>query len=68
MKTMLNYVGIKTQDTSMPTAAPSTSTTSDYNPTSYSAPSSSYSQQSNLGMATGVHYIPPRDIQNRKAL
>jgi histidine ammonia-lyase len=74
MKTMMNYVGIKTQDTSMPTtaasASASASTTSDYNPASYSSPSTSYNQQShsNMGMASGVHYMPPRDIQNRKAL
>ncbi|KAI8370038.1 transmembrane adaptor Erv26-domain-containing protein [Choanephora cucurbitarum] len=50
MKTLLSSMGIKTQE-SMPTS----NTTSDYNPT----PSSS-------SMTSGIHYMPPRDIQNRK--
>lgn len=65
MKTLMNTIGIKTQDTSMPTtAAPQ-----DFNSTSYTppAPPSSYGQSS-VGTASGIHYSPSRDIQNRKAL
>jgi hypothetical protein len=58
LKTLLNTVGIKTQDTTMPTTAPTT------NFDSYSPP-----PPSNIGMASGLHYSTPnRDIQNRKAL
>lgn len=65
LKTLLNTVGIKTQDSTMPTTAPSTSTAASFNTpmdTSYTPP------PSNLGMASGIHYSPNRDIQNRKAL
>ncbi|CAO3647714.1 unnamed protein product [Mucor fragilis] len=65
MKTLLSTIGIKTQDTSMPTtAAPQ-----GFNSTSYTppAPPSSYGQPS-MGTASGIHYSPSRDIQNRKAL
>lgn len=66
MKTLLSTIGIKTQDTSMPTtAAPH----QDFNSTSYTppAPPSSYGPSS-MGTASGIHYSPARDIQNRKAL
>ena len=56
MKTMLSYVGIKSQDSlsSVNYASPAPPSTSMYNtPTS--------------GMASGIHYMPPTsDIQNRK--
>lgn len=62
MKTLLNYVGIKGQDNTSNldsyTAAPIDST---YVPTP-----SSYTQPSS-GLASGIHYMPPRDLQNRKA-
>ncbi|KAL9550712.1 hypothetical protein MBANPS3_004604 [Mucor bainieri] len=65
MKTLMSTIGIKTQDTSMPTAA----VPQDFNSTSYTppAPPSSYGQSS-MGTASGIHYSPSRDIQNRKAL
>lgn len=64
----MSYVGIKSQDTSMPIS--STPTATDYTGAqpSYSSSSttSSYNQATS-GMASGIHYMPPRDIQNRKA-
>ncbi|KAL0136906.1 transmembrane adaptor Erv26-domain-containing protein [Mucor lusitanicus] len=53
MKTLMNTI-----------AAPQ-----DFNSTSYTppAPPSSYGQSS-VGTASGIHYSPSRDIQNRKAL
>ncbi|GAA5810316.1 hypothetical protein MFLAVUS_003737 [Mucor flavus] len=53
MKTLMSYVGIKSQDTSMPVVSPDASVT-DY----------SYNTS---GMTSGMHYMPTRDIQNRKA-
>ncbi|KAG2209304.1 hypothetical protein INT46_003973 [Mucor plumbeus] len=67
MKTLLSTIGIKTQDTSMPT----TSTPTEFNSSAYTSPvpPSSYGQSSsNIGTTSGIHYSPSRDIQNRKAL
>ncbi|KAI9487888.1 MAG: transmembrane adaptor Erv26-domain-containing protein [Benjaminiella poitrasii] len=63
MKTLLSYIGIKTQDT-IPTV---TTIATDFNATTtnvYSQPTSTAS----IGVASSIHYAPPRDIQNRKAL
>ncbi|KAI8647047.1 transmembrane adaptor Erv26-domain-containing protein [Parasitella parasitica] len=73
MKTLLSVIGIKTQDTSMPTmsAAGAVATQSNFNSTAYTSPthSSSYGQSpSNVGAASGLHYSPSKNIQNRKAL
>ncbi|KAI8092131.1 transmembrane adaptor Erv26-domain-containing protein [Gilbertella persicaria] len=52
MKSLLSLIGIKTQEVpSMP--ATSMPASSDYYPESQ-------------GTASGIHYMPPRDIQNRK--
>ncbi|KAI9362720.1 transmembrane adaptor Erv26-domain-containing protein [Pilaira anomala] len=54
MKTVLSYVGIKSQDTAIPITS--------------NAPVNDYSYNNNTtGMASSMHYMPARDIQNRKA-
>ncbi|KAI9267533.1 transmembrane adaptor Erv26-domain-containing protein [Helicostylum pulchrum] len=53
MKTLMSYVGIKGQDTSMPVVSSDT-------------PVTDYSYNTS-GMTSGMHYMPTRDIQNRKA-
>ncbi|CEP12590.1 hypothetical protein [Parasitella parasitica] len=75
MKTLLNAIGIKTQDSSMPTtlaATPAGATQTNFNAAAYTSPalSSPYGQSSSdVGKASGLHYSSPSsDIQNRKAL
>jgi hypothetical protein len=64
MKTMLSYIGIKGQDNSIPMNA---NNINNNNTDSYVPTSSAYNPPSS-GMASGIHYMPPRDIQNRKAI
>lgn len=66
MKTLMSYAGIKSQDNAMPSHAPSSSSTYDNSNNSYVSPPSVYNQPS-AGTASGIHYIPARDLQNRKA-
>jgi hypothetical protein len=71
MKTLMSYVGIKNQDIAIPiSSAPADFSSAPIN-NSYTAASSSSSSspsynQPTSGMASGIHYMPSRDIQNRK--
>lgn len=67
MKTLMSYAGIKSQDNAMPSHAPAPSSSNyDNSSNSYVSPPSVYNQPS-AGTASGVHYMPARDLQNRKA-
>ncbi|KAI7907294.1 transmembrane adaptor Erv26-domain-containing protein [Cokeromyces recurvatus] len=59
MKTLLSYIGVKTQDTTMLTTS-----AADFNSTT----NTNIYNQPSMGVTSSIHYTPPRDIQNRKTL
>lgn len=66
MKTLMSYVGIKGQENAIPTVSSHVPSNYDNSNNSYISPPSVYNQPSS-GTTSGIHYMPARDLQNRKA-